>query len=157
MAIGTVGDLLQHFPRRYIDRSRVASIRALRIGEYATVIGRVSQIEKRRTRKRQAMVTVRIYDGTGYLDLPFFNQPWIATRYREGMEVAVSGVVGLFSKKLQLQNQEIEILHGDDELVHTARVTPVHPATEGITTRTIRELVHRSLEQLTEIPDPLPE
>ena len=89
------------------------------------------------------MVTVTLYDTTGLLDLTFFNQPWLATFYKVGQEVAVSGVVTLYRGRTQLANQEVELLRGDDaDLIHTARITPVHPASEGITTRTIRELVY---------------
>jgi ATP-dependent DNA helicase RecG len=156
--IHTVGDLVHHYPRRYIDRSSVETIGRIRIGAYVTVIGRVRRVEKRRTRRRQTMVTVKIGDGTGFLDLPFFNQPWAAGIYREGMEVAVSGVASRYKGHLQLAKQEVEILRGDEgDLVHTGRITPVHPATEGITARTIRELVHRSLARLAPIADPLPD
>jgi ATP-dependent DNA helicase RecG len=103
------------------------------------------------------MVTVTIRDRTGSLDLTFFNQPWTASLYREGMEVAVSGVATLYKGRLQLAKQEVELLRGDEaDLVHTGRITPVHPATDGITTRTIRELVHRAIERLAPIADPLP-
>ncbi len=155
--IHTVGDLLHHYPRRYIDRSRVETIGHLKIGAYVTVIARVRKVAKRLTRRRQSMVTVTLGDGTGYLDLTFFNQPWAANLYREGAEVAVSGVATLYKGRLQLSNQEVEFLQGDDaDLVHTARITPVHPATEGVTTRTIRELLHRALERLEPIDDPMP-
>ncbi len=155
--IHAVGDLLHHYPRRYIDRSRVETIGHLKIGAYVTVIARVRKVTKRLTRRRQSMVTVTLGDGTGYLDLTFFNQPWAANLYREGAEVAVSGVATLYRGRLQLSNQEVEFLRGDDaDLVHTARITPVHPATEGVTTRTIRELLHRALERLGPIDDPLP-
>jgi len=155
--IHTVGDLLHHYPRRYIDRSRVETIGHLKIGAYVTVIARVRKVAKRLTRRRQSMVTVTLGDGTGYLDLTFFNQPWAANLYREGAEVAVSGVATLYRGRLQLSNQEVEFLRGDDaDLVHTARITPVHPATEGVTTRTIRELLHRALERLGPIADPMP-
>ena len=71
--------------------------------------------------------------------------------------MAVSGVATLYKGRLQLANQEVEFLQGDDaDLVHTARITPVHPATEGMTTRTIRELLHRALERLEPIDDPMP-
>jgi ATP-dependent DNA helicase RecG len=159
LGIGTVGDLLHHYPRRYIDRSTVVPIRSLKVGAPATVIGRVRTVQKRATRRRQTMVTVTIADGTGYLDLVFFNQPWAASIYRTGAELAASGTVSLYRRRLQLQNQEVEVLRGDEaDLVHTGRITPVHPAVEGITTRTIRELVHRALERLPAgaIPDPLP-
>jgi len=157
LGIRTVGDLLHNYPRRYIDRSRVETIRTLKLGEHATVIARVTGVSKRPTRRRQTMVTVTIYDGTGYLDIPFFNQPWTASVYRKGMELAVSGIVTRYQRKLQLANQEVEVLRGDDaDLIHTGRITPVHPASEGINARTIRELVHRALQLLPELRDPLP-
>ena len=157
LEIRTVRDLLHHYPRRYIDRSTVSAIRDLRIGEHATVIGRVKRVNARRTRQGRTMVTVTLYDGTGYLDLAFFNQPWIAKTYREGHELAAAGVAQRYGRTLQLANQEVEVLRGDDQdLVHTGRITPVHRATEGIGTRTIRELVFRALEQIKRIPDPLP-
>ena len=157
LGIETVSQLLHHYPRRYIDRSTVVPIRDLKIGQYATVIARAKRVTKRQTRRHQAMVTVTLYDGSGYLDITFFNQPWAASLYKEGYELAVSGIAQLYRGRLQLANQEVELLKGDEaDLVHTGRITPVHRATEGITTRTIRELVHRALEQLREIADPMP-
>jgi ATP-dependent DNA helicase RecG len=157
LEIRTVGQLIHHYPRRYIDRSEVASIRDLKIGQPATVIAKVKRVAKRQTRNRQTMVTVTLYDGSGYLDLMFFNQPWLASTYKEGHELAVSGIATMYRGRLQLGNQEVELLKGDEaDLVHTGRITPVHRATEGITTRTIRELVFRALEQLPPILDPLP-
>jgi len=157
IGIERVRDLLHHYPRRYIDRSQVARIGGLKIGAYATVIARVKKVAKRQTRNRRSMVTITLYDGSGYLDLTFFNQPWIASMYKEGHEVAVSGVAQLYRGHLQLAKQEVELLKGDEtDLVHMGRITPVHRGTEGITTRTIRELVWRALEQLRAIHDPLP-
>jgi ATP-dependent DNA helicase RecG len=156
--IETVRDLLHHYPRRYIDRSEVSRIRDLRVGQPATVIGRVRKVERRRTRSRTTMVTVVLYDGTATIDLVFFNQPWIANVYREGHEVAASGVMQLYRGRRQLTKHDVELLTADEgDLVHTGRITPVHRATDGITTRTIRELVWHALEQFRSIPDPLPE
>jgi ATP-dependent DNA helicase RecG len=155
--IETVGQLLHHYPRRYIDRSRVETIRGLKIGAEATVIATVRSSAKRQTRTRRSMVTVTLADGTGFLDLTFFNQPWAAERYRPGMELAVSGVAQLYRGHLQMANQEVEILRGpDQDLVHTGRITPVHPAADGITPTTVRALVWAALEQLPTQPDPLP-
>jgi len=158
LGIETVGQLLHHYPRRYIDRSLVLPIGELKIDAFATVIATIRSVKKRQTRRRQAMVTVTIGDGTGFLDLTFFNQPWAANLYREGMEVAVSGTVQLYRHRLQLANQEIEILRSDEQdLVHTGRITPVHRAADGISPRTIRELVWRALEQVPPLRDPIPE
>src|SRR5207245_3053214 len=86
--IESVGQRLRHYPRRYIDRSATVPVGELRFrqGQHVTVIGRVKRVDKRMTRRRQSMVTVKVYDGTGTLDLVFFNQPWVASAYREGVE-----------------------------------------------------------------------
>jgi ATP-dependent DNA helicase RecG len=157
LEIRTVRGLLHHYPRRYIDRSDVGRIRDLKIGQYATVIATVRRVERRFTRHRKSMVIVTLYDGTGYLTLNFFNQPWTASLYKEGQELAVSGVAQIYGRKLQMGKQEVEILRGEAEQVHTGRITPIHRATEGVSTRTIRELIHSALEQLPRIGDPLPE
>jgi ATP-dependent DNA helicase RecG len=159
LGIATVGELLRHYPRRYIDRSATVPIGELRFrqGQEVTVIGRVRRVDRRLTRRRQSMVTVTLYDGSGSLDLVYFNQPWTASTYKEGVELAVSGMAAVYRGRLQLTSQEVEILRGEDaETVHTGRITPVHPATEGISTRTIRELVYRALQGVGSIPDPLP-
>src|SRR5439155_2235140 len=114
LGVVTVWDLLHHYPRRYIDRSSVQAIRDLRAavspswqpslsakddaerraaatvaGQDVTVIGHVETVQSRRTRRGQALVSVRLRDDTGSLEVPFFNQPWIAKSYRPGMELAV--------------------------------------------------------------------
>jgi len=159
LGITTVGDLLRHYPRRYIDRSATVPMGELRLGQVVTVIGRVHRVASRLTRRRQTMVTVTLYDGTGFVELLFFNQPWTARQYAEGVELAVSGEVrSRRGATSQLASPEIEILRGGDaEQVHTGRITPVHRAAEGITSRTIRELVHAALSRLPgPIPDPVP-
>jgi ATP-dependent DNA helicase RecG len=63
----------------------------------------------------------------------------------------------MYARRPQLQNQEVEILRGDEaDMVHTGRVTPVHRSTEGVSTRTIRELVYRALQRLGRLHDPIP-
>jgi ATP-dependent DNA helicase RecG len=156
LAIRTVRALLHHYPRRYIDRSDVGRIRDLRVGQYATVVATVKNVGSRLTRYRKSMVTVTLYDGSGYLKLNFFNQPWTAKTYKPGMEVAVSGIVQRYGRDLQMGKQEVEILRGEAEQIHTGRITPIHGATEGVSSRTIRDLVHRAFEQLPRIDDPLP-
>ncbi|MEX0754283.1 MAG: ATP-dependent DNA helicase RecG [Actinomycetota bacterium] len=156
LGIDTVGALLHHYPRTYIDRSQVGSIRDCTEGERATVIARVKNVRARKLDRRRTMVTVTLGDGSGSLDVSFFNQPWVAKRYPVGTEVAAWGTVARFGRTLQLQNHEIEVLRGSDDTVHTGRITPLHPATDGISPRTIRELVFRALEQLPELDDPIP-
>jgi ATP-dependent DNA helicase RecG len=157
LGVERVADLLHHYPRRYIDRSKVAEIRSLRPGHEATFIGRVGKVNRQFLPKRRTIVTVRVFDGTGYIDLSWFNQSWPARRFREGQEVAVSGKVGAFRGTRRVQNPAVEILKGSEaDQVHTGRIVPVHPATEGVTTATLRRLVHDALGFVPRPEDPLP-
>src|SRR6478672_8911450 len=58
LGIENVLDLLLHYPRRYIDRTKQATIRELAVGEEATILAVVRRSESRRTRQRRTMVTV---------------------------------------------------------------------------------------------------
>jgi len=158
LGVESMADLLHHYPRRYIDRSTVAKIGDLRIGQEATFIGTVRRVRTQYTRRRQAMVTVTVFDGTGYIDLSWFNQTWPSRRHKEGQEVAASGKLTAFRGRLRVQNPAVEILKGGDaDQVHTGRIVPLHPATEGVSTGVIRRMVHDALRRVRRFPDPLPE
>ena len=90
--IFTVLDLLTHYPRRYIDRTREAAIGSLAEGDEGMVLAEIESVTSRRTRNRRAMVNVRVTDGTGKMTLTFFNQPWRERQLRVGMQAVVCGV-----------------------------------------------------------------
>ena len=74
--IRTVLDLLTHYPRRHLDRTREASIGDLQPGEEATVVGEVRSSRTRQLRGRRTLTEVVIGDGGHQLRLTFFNQRW---------------------------------------------------------------------------------
>src|SRR4029077_19756722 len=76
MGLTSLYDLLTHYPRRYVDRSREQRIADLRIGEEALVLGRVRSVSQRRTRNRRTIVTADVRDDSGTIRCTFFNQPW---------------------------------------------------------------------------------
>ncbi|MGH2686092.1 MAG: hypothetical protein ACRDJP_11560, partial [Actinomycetota bacterium] len=67
IGIETVADLLHHYPRSYIDRSRVAKIGDIRINQVATFIGIVKKVDTIKTRNQRPIVTVQVFDGTGHV------------------------------------------------------------------------------------------
>jgi ATP-dependent DNA helicase RecG len=157
LGVETVEDLLHHYPRAYIDRSTVATIGELRMGRDATIIATVGKVGFRPLGGRRTIVTVTVSDGTGTLALTWFNQRWPLKRFRQGQEVAVSGRAKAFARRWQMQNPSVEVLRGGDaDQVHTGRIVPLHPSTEGVTTATIRRLVHDALRRVDEVPDPVP-
>ncbi len=158
LGVHTVDDLLHHYPRRYVDRSAMVPMRDLRIGQEATVIGTVRKVNRAMTRRRQTMVTITIGDGTGFLDLFWFNQAWPAQRFKEGQEVMASGKLGAYRGRLRVPNPTVDIIRGDaSEAVHTGRIIPIHPSTEGLSPGMIRRLVFDALKRVTRLPDPIPD
>ena len=94
LEIVTVLDLLEHYPRRYHDRTSVADIANLVVGQEATVTGELKGVSVRRPRQRRPIVELELFDGTSYLRLTFFNQEYRA-KLEVGTEVSVFGRVSM--------------------------------------------------------------
>src|SRR5262245_38025087 len=89
VGVETVLDLLTYYPRRYLDRTKEASVRDLAVGEEAMVLVTVKRAHSVQARSRRRFVTVDVSDGSGSLNLTFFNQPWREKQLRPGMQVIV--------------------------------------------------------------------
>ena len=149
---------LHHYPRRYIDRSRVETISGVTIGAYVTVIAHVHKVQKRLTRKRQSMVTVTVA-RRHRLPRPHVLQPAVDRDAlpRGGRGGGLRGGRRCTRGSSSSRNRRSSSFEATSPISCTpAASRPVHPATEGITTRTIRELLHRAFERLAPIDDPLP-
>lgn len=123
--IGSVLDLLTHYPRRYIDRTREADIASLEPGEEGMVLGTVQRVDSRPTRNRRKMVNVVVSDGTGRMTLTFFGQPWRERQLRQDMAIVVFGKMELFRGARQMTNPVVDLV-GD----RTGRIVPVYPQSE---------------------------
>ncbi len=154
MGIENVLDLLLHYPRRYVDRTKQATIREIVIGEEATVLGTVRRVESRRTRQKRSMVTLDLSDDTGYLKCTFFNQPWREKQLPAGTEIVVFGKVDLFQGRKQMTNPVVDRIGGD----RTGRVIPIYPQSEKarINTFDFGEWIAESLRRAAPIEDAVP-
>ncbi|MCY3650000.1 MAG: ATP-dependent DNA helicase RecG [Acidimicrobiaceae bacterium] len=155
MEINSVLDLLQHYPRRYIDRTNQARIAELAEGEDAFVEGSVHRSSSRRTKQRRTLVEVIISDDTGRLKLTFFNQPWQEQSLRPGRQVIVYGRPTRYRGSLQMTNPVVDLV-GD----RTGRFVPVYPQSEKVNVSTweIAKFVDQALNrcQPRGIADPVP-
>ena len=155
--IFTVEDLLLHNPRRYEDRRRFLSIRELKIGEPATVRGKIIAAGRKSWRKGgRAMFECVIDDGTAHLYLRWWqSQPWMEDYYATGREFLAFGKTESLRPRT-FEHPETELLETDeDEFIHVNRIVPIHPLTEGITARVMRTFVWRALEKFEgEIAEP---
>jgi len=161
LGIQTIGDLLYHFPRKYLDRSTVTPIGQVKTGQDVTVVGRVRDVESRTTRNRKNMLIITIFDGTGYLSGVWFNQEYHKDRLKEGVEASFSGRVLYQYDRLQMVNPAYDVLGTEGsgsahEAIHTGRIIPVYPGTAGVTSAMLRRHVSRALEAYGDMADPLP-
>ena len=157
MGIRSALDLLQHYPRRYHDRTRTADIAELRLGEEATVVGEVRRIRSRRGRNRRTIVDAVVYDGTDRLDIVFFNQPWREKTLPEGTEAAFFGKLEQYRGKRQMTNPAVDVLEALGE--RTGAIVPVYPQSgkADISTWQLRPIVARTLDWAGELAEPLPD
>ncbi len=156
LGILTVRDLLYLFPRRYDDYSKLKSVSQLMYGEEVTLLLTVCECKTRETHKGVQVTNVLLADATGTIQATFFNQPFLQNQLKSGRRVTVSGRVDADLGRLAFKHPEWEPF--SNELLHTARVVPVYPLTEGLTNRWVRRLIYSVVEfWAPRLPDPLPE
>ena len=154
----TVGDLIEHFPRRYEDFRDRKSIRDLKVGEEATIRGEVVRISADRTaRRRVDIVRVLVRDDTGAVEAVWFNQRYLTRVLEEGMRLSLRGTFRPQGGRQSFAVKGHEILDEEDgEGVHTEGVVPVYPASEQVSAKLLRGLVHQLTPVMRRLPDPLP-
>ncbi|MDA3935378.1 MAG: ATP-dependent DNA helicase RecG [Actinomycetota bacterium] len=156
LEIHTVGDLIGHVPYRYLDLTSTYSLLKAPTGAEATVVGRVHDIKVKKPRSRLTIVEVAIVDGTGVLLGVWFNQAYMADRFRIGESVAFAGTVEFDFGFKKMTNPYVERLDNEDEVEDVTRIIPVHRSTEGLTKNWLRRLICAAVEDFSDIPDPLP-
>lgn len=155
LGVATIGDLLTLYPRRYVDYRALKTISQLDHGEEVTIIARVWQTTSRKSKGNQSITTVILSDDTATMEAIWFNQPWIEKNLTAGKEITVSGKVSAFSGRLVFQSPEWEYL--DKKLIHTGRLSPVYPLTNGLTARWMRTLQNQTVEcWAPRLPEHLP-
>ncbi|MTV47652.1 ATP-dependent DNA helicase RecG [Heliobacillus mobilis] len=138
LGIETIQDLLFHLPHRYIDRSQLLSIAQIRYpGDY-NVSGVIRAYQQYNPRRGLAVIKGQLDDGTGILPIVLFNRKQLTAKYPPGTAVIVSGKVEFRYGKAELHVEEIE--NQAEAGLHTNRIVPVYPATEGLNQRFLRGL-----------------
>ena len=154
--IDNVLDLITTYPRRWVDRTNEARIADLVPGDEALVLVSVRTVSKRPTRNRRTIVNVQVGDGTGRMDVVFFNQPWRERQLREGLQIALFGKVDTYRGMLQMTNPIVDLI-GD----RTGRIVPIYPQSEKaqLNTWELAGWVEEALRRCHDrgIADPVPD
>lgn len=164
LGIFTFKDLLEHFPHRHVDKTKVSSIS--QIGpetDYIQVAGKLLQFEIIGEKKAKRLVA-QLKDNTGFLELTWFQGiNWIQKTLQTGRTYLVFGKVSFFQGRAQIIHPEME-LQTEEKTTGKNYLEPVYPATEklkskGLGGRQIGKLT-MSLLKMTganEIPEILPD
>ena len=158
VGVTSVLDLISYYPRRYLDRTREATLGSLKVGEEGMVLVRVEKASTRRTRRGRTLVEVRVTDPdeTESLNLVFFNQPWRQKQLSEGREAVLFGKVDQYRGRLQMTNPLVDLV-GD----RTGRIVAVYPQSEVARLHSwdVDQLVAEALRRIMKIrgfADPVP-
>ncbi|MGH2757259.1 MAG: ATP-dependent DNA helicase RecG [Actinomycetota bacterium] len=170
LGVSSVQDLLQHYPRRHVDRSSLRTIAELRAaaadgfeGE-VTVHAQISSINKPfairtkgNSKKRRTMIKGVIGDETGKVNVTWFNQDWVARVLEPGAEAFFYGRLGTFQGKLQMTAPRFELVRTGKEPFNVGRIIPIYPATADLSSDQIRKMIWETIEDVGVIMDPTPD
>lgn len=162
MGIQTAGDLLFHFPVRYIDFSQIKNIADLKINEPACVKGTIEDIKNEISYRRRLFITKAVVkDDSGIIGVTWFNQPYLANSLKQGDKVYLAGKITISNQGAYLSSPTYEkISPFEDEGLgptHTARLIPVYEETRGITSRWLRYVIKPLLFSIKDkLPETLP-
>jgi ATP-dependent DNA helicase RecG len=157
LGIHNVQDLLFHLPSRYEDRTRILSIRSLKVGQLAQIQGEVVKCAVQFGKRRSLHCTIT--DKTGFIGLRFFHfsaaqKNALAT----GCVVRLFGEVRYGRQGFELYHPEYKILKDPINEPIADTLTPVYPASEGLQQTRLRSIIGqaRELLQRCSIDDYLP-
>ena len=162
LGIETYGDLLEYYPYKYVDRTRLYTIHEL-TGDmpFVQVVGHILSFEVFPMGPRKERVVAHFTDGTGIMDLVWFNGGKYAARtYKIGQEYLVFGRPSVFNNRIQVQHPDMDDASKVD--VTAMGMQPYYTTTEkmkkaGLTSRSVEKLTKTLIEKLPPLPETLPD
>ncbi|MDF2565489.1 MAG: ATP-dependent helicase RecG [Massilibacillus sp.] len=153
--IFTINDLITHYPRRYEDRSVIKKITNMVAGNLETISGAIINITESNIRRGLKLVKVTVGDETGFIQLVWFNQPFIKKQLSIGKKIIATGKVSYSYGQLAMNNVEYEVLD-EQEANHRNKIVPVYATNEVITQKFLRQLVNEVLGRFLFLEETIP-
>lgn len=151
----TIGQLLFHFPRDYLDYTELKCIRELVPNERTTIVATVSRAATAMGANQRQDFLALVTDGTGELSMRCFGQRYLSGRIRPGMQIVLNGKVTVYRDRLQMSNPEWE--QADLENLQNVGIVPVYRLGKGMKSRQFRKAMKAlSADWAGSLPDPIP-
>lgn len=152
----TVGDLLEFWPRRYLEHT--SDLSSLHNGMYVVAVAEVKAASTRRMQKRRGeMLNVTITDGKSDVDLAFFKAWGHKEALVPGVTAVFAGEVGMYRGRWQLTHPAYQVLEGGLASGAADRgPIPVYLQVKGMQNWSVAECVRIVFDHLETVPEPLP-
>jgi RecG-like helicase/REP element-mobilizing transposase RayT len=156
LGIEKVEDLLTHYPRRYEDRHEFPHFPREELDKPICLCGEVVKTSLRRFGGWKKIFEATLEESNSNalsqpLTLRWFNLHYVQKMIATGQRLVVFGKPRLRGKRLCLDHPEFEVIENDEEMsIHFRRITPIYPATEGVSQRLLRSVIYRLLGELSE-------
>ncbi|MFA5838630.1 MAG: ATP-dependent DNA helicase RecG [Candidatus Paceibacterota bacterium] len=169
IGLKTAGDLLYHFPSRYISSADIKNIVDLNKGDSAILHGKINHLKMSKAfRKKIPMAEAWFEDDTGKIKIVWFHQPYIVKMIKEDTPVRVEGKIAERRGELYISNPEVVYINkipveaGSplfEEKKSQILAQPSYPESRGITSKWFYHTIQRifSLKEFENIEDPIPE
>ena len=155
LCIHTVGEMLEHFPRDYQDRSKVLKIEELLPDTVATIEAKISDTPEITAIKGLIITKVKVKDETGSLELVWYNQPYLKNNFKKGQTYLFTGKVTEKSLKgkasYQMQAPDCE---ERSKIIPGRRILPVYSLKAGLSQKIFRGFIKEALA-VAEMPEDL--
>jgi len=154
LGIETVEDLLTHFPRRHEDRAEFPQFPHQESDVPICLCGEVTKTSLRRFGGWKKIFEATLEESNpNALSEPlvcrWFNLHYVQKMIATGQRLVVFGKPRLRGKRICMDHPEFEVIENDEEIsIHFRRITPIYPATEGLSQRVFRSIVYRLLNEV---------
>ncbi len=157
LGVQTIRDLLYHFPRYHLDYRSAKLIRDLTFEGYETILASVWRVKVEPKPSGLVVIRATLADDSGTAEAIWIRRKdYFSQELTVGRTIVLSGECRVIAGRPVFKDPEWEHFSGE-ETVHTARLVPVYPLVEGLTTRYMRRIVKQAVDRYAHlIVDPLP-
>jgi len=155
LGIFTFGDLLFHFPFRYVDRTKIYKVNEVNANtQYIQLRGVLKNMDTADSGKFRKRLIASLEDETGRIELVWFrNVKWIQQSLMEGKEYIVFGKPNLFRNKFSIPHPEMELAESEEKSI-AGKLQPMYPSTDklkgkGLDSKGISKIMRTLLQQIT--------
>jgi len=160
LGINTVYDLLTYYPRTYQDLSHLTPLGELQAETETVVTGLIVNVQEHRSHRGMNILSVFLSDGTGYLEVVWFNQPFLKRQLLLGRRMLLAGKVQESFNRSGLAMSQLsyfEILSSGDDVSSHCGMLPIYNSTESLSQKLWQKVMRQLLDSVEEIGEVLPD